>query len=318
MGQMEIGSNTKTVNPMKTILFLTITIAVLIIPTLASSQKNQDLYGDLISEQQEIISKLTGKLEIREGVSLKQRATPEERKITVDYLSKYLVDLGWALQNHKYKVTNGYPFLDLVLKPMQGINVTGILPATTSSNTYLIFGGHYDSERGSPGAIDNATGIALCLAVARKLKQLDQRKFNCMVVFFDQEEDDEVGSRAFAKMLKKTNKEIHSMHNIDMMGWDKDNNKGIELELPPPELEILYKNLAEEMKIPVYSANVGSSDHTSFIDQGFTAMGICEEYVKGDTTPYYHSSKDDYDTVNFEYLASSTHFIFQLFKSLLQ
>ena len=303
---------------MKTRLFLTITIAALIFPAVVSSQKSQDNYEDLISEQQEIISKLTGKSEIKEGVFLKQRATPKERKIAADYLSEYLSNLGWQLQNHEYKVTNGYPFLDLVLKPMQGINVAGILPATKKSNTYLVFGGHYDTERGSPGAIDNATGIALSLAVASKLKQLDHRKFNCMVVFFDQEEDDEVGSRAFAKMLKNTNKDIHSVHTIDMMGWDKDNNKGIELELPPPELEILYKNLAEEMNIPMYSANVGSSDHKSFIDQGFTAMGICEEYVKGDTTPYYHSSKDAYDTVNFEYLSSSTHFIFQLFKSLLQ
>ena len=90
------------------------------------------------------------------------------------------------------------------------------------------------------------------------------------------------------------------------------------MELPAPELERLYNSVAQQLNIPVYRTKVSSSDHKSFIDQGFKALGISEEYVKRDSTPYYHTPKDTYDTVNFEYLSATSYFIFNVFKTLLQ
>lgn len=266
--------------------------------------------------QMEILQKLTGKTPIKDKTYLNQRASPKERDITANYLSHYLSSIGWQLENHYYRTTNGNPLFDLCLPPVYGINVAAILPATTESEEYILFGGHYDSERNCPGAIDNATGIALSLTIAYKLTKLKKRNINFIIVLFDQEEDGKVGSKAYSKMLKNTNRKIHSVHTIDMMGWDKDQNYGIEIELPSKQLKNLYENNAKEYHIPIYSTTVSSSDHKSFIDQGFNTVGISEEYAKRDTTPFIHTPKDTYETINFEYLLSSTNFIFKIFKKL--
>ncbi|AXT19631.1 M28 family peptidase [Flavobacteriaceae bacterium AU392] len=268
--------------------------------------------------QKEILAKLTGQKAIKDNLFLLQRSTPKERRLTVDYLSDYLFNMGWELYNHHYKTTNGNPFLDLILKPMTGINVVAKLPATKTSNEYIIFGSHYDSERGSPGAIDNASGIALSLGLAHKLTDLKERKVNFIIVFFDQEEDNEIGSKAYAKLLKKSGREVHSVHTIDMMGWDKDDNRGFEIELPTLSMQQLYETEVEKFNIPLSITKVSSSDHKSFIDQGFNAVGISEEYVKRDTTPYIHTPNDTYDTVNFNFLISTTQIIYQIFKKLAQ
>ena len=34
--------------------------------------------------------------------------------------------------------------------------------------------------------------------------------------------------------------------------------------------------------------------------------GLCEEWAGCDTTPYYHEPSDTFDTINFEYLKSTT------------
>ena len=57
-------------------------------------------------------------------------------------------------------------------------------------------GAHLDSEVGSPGANDNATGVAAVLAVARALKDLQCRSRGVMFVMFDQEEVGLLGSKA--------------------------------------------------------------------------------------------------------------------------
>ncbi|GAA0725245.1 hypothetical protein GCM10009430_30590 [Aquimarina litoralis] len=293
-------------------------VGLLLTPFLSNSQNQLVPEKDITSMQMEILQKLTGKTPIKDKTYLNQRASPKERDITANYLSDYLSSIDWQLENHYYRTSNGNPLLDLCLPPVQGINVAAVLPATTDSNEYLLFGGHYDSERNCPGAIDNATGIALSIAIAYKLAKLKKRNINFIIVLFDQEEDGEVGSKAYAKMLKKTNRKIHSVHTIDMMGWDKDQNYGIEIELPSKKLKKLYERYAKKYHIPIYSTSVSSSDHKSFIDEGFNTVGISEEYVKRDTTPFIHTPKDTYETINFEYLLSTTNFIFKIFKKLAQ
>jgi len=53
--------------------------------------------------------------------------------------------------------------------------------------------------------------VALCLIVASELSKLKVRNVNFIVVLFDQEEDGEVGSLAYTKMLNKKELDIHSV-----------------------------------------------------------------------------------------------------------
>ncbi|WP_394746976.1 M28 family metallopeptidase [Spongiimicrobium salis] len=272
--------------------------------------------SEWIPLQQQIIAKLTGERPLKNEIYLAQRASPRERDLTVEYLSQYLKGIHWQLENHRYKATNGNPFLDLLMGPMKGVNVAAVLPATIPSEEYVLFGAHYDSERDCPGAIDNASGVALCLAIANKLTLLKERKVNFLIVLFDQEEDNEVGSGAYVKLLKNTKRKIHSAHIFDLIGWDNDGDKAITLQSPAPFLEELYTKTADESRIPFEVVGGGASDNRQFTAAGFHTIAVFEE--EGDSTPHLHKPTDTYATVNFEYLASCTQFIHHIFKQLAQ
>jgi len=298
------------------LVFISISILILI-SSKGFAQKDALFVSEISPMQKEIVARLTGKIAIKDSIFLTQRASPEERKMTVDYLSSYLLRLGLKIENHHYKTTAGNLFLDLFFNPLKGVNVVGKLKATIPSEEYVIFGGHYDSERGSPGAIDNATGIALSIGIIKKLIQLEERHINFMIVFFDQEEDGNLGSKAFASYLKKEKIKVHSVHSIDMLGWDENNDRSFEIDLPAVELEKIYNVEADKNQVLVNKNNLESSDHKSFVDQGFTTVGVSEDIVKGDTTPHYHKSSDTYDTVNFDYLGYVTYIIYRVMLNIL-
>jgi aminopeptidase YwaD len=77
----------------------------------------------------------------------------------------------------------------------------------------LILGAHYDSVPGSPGANDNAAGVAILLHLLRS-----NYGFNIPLeyVFFDMEEAHLVGSRMYAATTPKQH--IKAMINLDVCG----------------------------------------------------------------------------------------------------
>ncbi|WP_421764162.1 M28 family metallopeptidase [Ekhidna sp.] len=275
-------------------------------------------YGQLealIKEQQKFISEFSGAIEW-EGVSLNARSSPEERETARIYLESQILSIGLKPQRQSYRMPNLNQFIDILFAPFKGANVYMIIPATNESNEYLVLGAHFDSEVDCPGAIDNASGSALIYSVGKMLNSLDERNMNVIIVFFDQEEEELIGSQAFAKYLKSEELNIHSVHTFDMVGWDEDGNGEMELELPTPELEKTYFEVASRLEIPLYVTNINSTDHHSFRQAGFQAIGINEAYGKRDTSPYKDTPDDTYETVNFDYLAASTLYVYEVIKEI--
>ena len=264
----------------------------------------------IITEQQQMLSVLTGESQIAEHKIIKSRYTEAERALTRTFLKGLLKDLSLDTKEHAYK-------LEFPNDTFEGANVYALLPSTIKSDDFIVLGAHFDSVKGCPGANDNASGIVLIYSVVKQLQQLSYRNKNVILVFFDQEEQGLIGSKAFADYIKETYDSIHSVHTIDQMGWDNDNDRAIELEIPTQELEKAYRIQADKLKIPIHISTVDATDHKSFRTLGYNAIGITEEYVNKDTTPYYHKSSDTFDTLNFEYLASSTNLVFEVFKTLL-
>jgi Zn-dependent M28 family amino/carboxypeptidase len=204
-------------------------------------------------------------------------------------------------------------FQDLGLTPAEhaygsGTNVYATLPATMGMQT-VVFGAHFDSVAVSPGANDNATGVAAVFAVARYATKLTCRSKSLIFVLFDEEEVGLVGSKQFAAKLKNDGTMVHSVHTIDQMGWDMDGDRAIELELPDTGLRELYQAAVTKLgvSVPLTPTMTSSTDHSSFRPT-FLAVGLTEEYASrpSDTTPYYHKAGDVFDTVNFAYLLSTT------------
>jgi Zn-dependent M28 family amino/carboxypeptidase len=212
--------------------------------------------------------------------------------------------------------------------PYNGVNVYATISATTETDESVVLGAHYDSivseipadptAAEMPGANDNASGVALVYSVARALRQVKPRRKNVIVVFFDQEEQGLIGSRAFVEKLKEERVNVHSAHTVDQIGWDSDGDRAIELESPPSTLESLYRKTAEQMDVPVHVTSVSATDHEAFREQGFEAVGITEEYQHGDTTPHIHQLGDTYKTIDFTYLASATCLVTNALRRLVQ
>ena len=228
---------------------------------------------DCRNKQKEIVGRLTGQRPI-EGYTLGDRHKDSNKKVVRAYLSSLIDTLSIEPQYHKYVVPDEDS--TSINKTFQGTNIYAKLPATTSGDKYVILGAHYDTVEGSPGGNDNATGIALMYCVFKELTGTQTRNKNIILVFFDEEEKGLIGSKVFAKMVKERGINVHSVHTVDQMGWDEDNDKAVELELPPKSLEKIYKTYAKQYDIPIHVSDVDYTDHRSFRLLGFEAIGLTE------------------------------------------
>ncbi len=245
--------------------------------------------------QDDDLRRLTGMAPTPAGAMLPERSTSGNRTATRVFLQARFAELGYDALLDSYG---------------SGINVYAELEATNPTNSTIVIGAHFDTVPGSPGANDNATGVAMVLAAARYAREVDCRSHNLLFTLFDQEEIGLVGSDAFAQLLSRVDFEANvvAVHTIDQMGWDQDGDRGFEMERPDGDLITGYQRAKTRLgaAMPIHQTTTGFTDHVSFRPYGFQAIGVTEEYVNGDTTPHYHLDSDTYDTVNRDYLASTT------------
>jgi len=147
----------------------------------------------------------------------------------------------------------------------------------------IIIGCHYDSVRGTPGADDNASGCAMTLDIARKLKG---RKMNHTIkyIFFDNEERGMVGSRYYARNMKD---DCAFMINFDMVG-------NLTLTDPGKVFTGLFKKYPWAKGIS-YRQGAGPSDHAPFQRKGIPFV-----WIFTGTHNRYHRSTDTPGSLNYE------------------
>ncbi len=258
----------------------------------------------LLGAQDSDLRQLTGIEATMTGATLAERSTVSNRAATREFLQARFASLGYS------------PMLD---NYGTGANVFAELPATVETTDTIVVGAHFDSVPGSPGANDNATGVAMVLAAARYAAELDCRSQHIIFVLFDEEEIGLVGSDQFAQLIGRPEfgANVTAVHTIDQNGWDEDGDRAFELERPDGTLFDAYTSAKQVAgsSMPIHQTNTGSTDHVSFRQHGFTSIGITEEYVNGDTTPHYHLSSDSYATVDRDYLASTTRLMLTMLHS---
>lgn len=126
-----------------------------------------------------------------------------------------------------------FPLAQEGIKADKGINIVWEKKGTQRPDEVLILGAHYDSlikdpKTGKillngemPGADNNASGTVALLSLIEILAQLDLPK-TVKVVFFDAEELDQAGSRAFLEKLIPAlgNQRIVGFVDVKMIGHD--------------------------------------------------------------------------------------------------
>lgn len=245
---------------------------------------------------EEVLARLTGVVEIAPGVMLADRASPAARDAVRAYLIDELEGFGYEPAVHMYET---------------GSNVWAKRSSADPGGPTVVLGAHFDSIPDVPAAADNGTGTALVLAAARWFASACV-DVNLVFVFFDQEESGLIGSHFFAEKLVIDGVPVAAVHNFDMISFDGDGDRAIELWSAAPELEALYEAAGTVHGMPIRSVPFEFSDHQSFIDYGFTTVGVSEEYVSGDHTPHYHQPTDTLDKIDLDYLGDATRLVFDV------
>jgi len=214
-------------------------------------------------------------------------------------------------------------------------NVCAELPGTDAAAPLVVVGAHYDSVRGSPGANDNGTGVAVLLEVARALKGRSFPRTVRFVAFANEEppffKTQHMGSLVHAKACKTRGERIHAMISLETLGCYTSARRS---QRYPPPLGLLYPdqgnfvgfvgNLSgqalvkdairvfrDTAQIPSEGAatlgwipGVDWSDHWSFWKQGYPAFMVTDTAVF--RYPEYHTRKDTVDQIDFASLTRVT------------
>ncbi len=210
-------------------------------------------------------------------------------------------------------------------------NLAAWLPEGLSSPRFII-GAHFDSVPGSPGADDNASGIAALLESARLFSQSPRPGVE--FVAFNLEEYGMIGSRAYVQKLKGQNSQVAGMLSLEMVGYtskEKGSQKmpfflkpfypdvGNFIGLVANQASVSFLKRMEKIfrgvdGLPVESLILPGkggifpearlSDHSPFWDEGYPALLVTDTSFF--RNPHYHEETDTVETLDLEFIGKVT------------
>jgi len=210
-------------------------------------------------------------------------------------------------------------------------NVYAEVPGRSGSGVVVV-GAHYDSVPGSPGADDNASGVAVMLELARRLRDFDS-PFTLRFIAFANEESPwfgtaSMGSLQHAERAMDRGEDIVAMLSLEMLGF-YDSAKGSQSY--PNGFGLFYpstgnfvsfvgnarsRSLVHELvagfrqharlpsegaALPEIVKDITRSDHLAFWQQGVAAVMITD--TANFRNPHYHQSTDVAETLDYSAMA---------------
>lgn len=189
-----------------------------------------------------------------------------------------------------------------------GRNVIGLLD--NGAEHTVVIGAHYDHlgwgefgslHTGEPaihnGADDNASGVALMIELAKKIKDEGWKGNNYLFIAFSGEERGLWGSTYFMREPTIAQSSINYMINFDMVGRLNDEKT---LAVHGSGTSPVWKSTvdaanSEGLKLVYSESGVGPSDHTQFYLKDIPVL----HFFTGQHDDY-HRPSDDVEKVNFE------------------
>jgi Zn-dependent M28 family amino/carboxypeptidase len=199
----------------------------------------------------------------------------------------------------------------------------------------ILIGAHYDSVFGSPGANDNASGVAALLELSRLFRQLTPERTVRFVAFVNEEPpfffSAKQGSMVYSKMVRRRGDDIRLMIALETIGYYRDEPAS---QHYPPLFRLFYPSTANFIAfvanlrsrramrsfaktfrdvsdfplehIATFSLipGVAWSDHLSFWLRGYRAMMVTDTAFY--RYPYYHSAQDTAEKIDYAKLAMLT------------
>jgi len=204
-----------------------------------------------------------------------------------------------------------------------GTNVIGFID--NKADKTVILGAHYDHlgmggqgslHRGEAaihnGADDNASGVAVLLQLAHKLKKSELEGNNYLIMAFSGEEIGLLGSNYFAKNPTVDLEEVNYMINMDMVGRLRDSKVlSVSGTGTAPIWPQVLNSTNQDFELVLKESGVGPSDHTSFYLQDIPVL----HFFTGQHEDY-HKPTDDADKLNYEGMEKITSYIMEVITEL--
>ena len=237
-----------------------------------------------------------------------------------DFISRRLVSFGYDLTEQPYQIE------DLAVR-----NIIAERRGTDQPDRVIVVGAHYDTVIGSPGADDNASGVAVLLELARLHAETRFRKTVRFVAFTLEEppffRSQHMGSRVYARSLKERGDRIEAMLCLESVGYysQKPGSQSFPFlvfwlrwqypttghfitivsndDSKPLQAQV-RDGLTTHMDLPVetyagpwWIPGVDWSDHGSFWNEGYPAVMLTDTALF--RNPHYHRPTDLPDTLDY-------------------
>ena len=241
---------------------------------------------------------------------------------TVKYITGEFAAFGCQVSHQSFKFAgNTYQ------------NVIAELKGRTSPEKVLVAGAHYDTVRTTPGADDNASGVAGLLRLAKLLAGRPQDKTVRFAAFALEEpptyRTKNMGSYHYAASLKKNEEQIEGMICLEMIGFFCDRPGSQHYPIPFMKLRFpkignyiamvgnrkskkftmeMAEGFRNAVDLPLVTLNapaivvgIDFSDHWSFGKFGYPAFMVTDTAFY--RNPNYHSPSDLPDTLDYNLMA---------------
>ena len=201
---------------------------------------------------------------------------------------------------------------DVLIDTVKVPNVIGMIDGTGDEG--YIISAHFDhlgdnfNGTYNAGALDNASGTATMLALAKAIKTTADPALDYYFIAFNGEEEGLYGSAFFVNELPLDPDKFRVV-NIDMVG----SSSSVSMEIAATNgKSILFQDeaykLANELSINAIKSDKGSSDHVPLSDVGFVAISLTEFDQR-----YYHTPNDTVEnSMDFEDLDAVGEFVYKL------
>jgi len=252
---------------------------------------------------------------------------PEALGHARDFVERGLARSGLEVRRQKFRVGSA---------DCENLEVE--IPGGKSPSEVVVVGAHYDSAPGTPGADDNASGVAALFALASRMRRSAPGRTLRFVAFVNEEPPhfltESMGSVRYARRSRERGENVVAMLSLETIGYF-DDREGSQ-KYPPPlgwfypsrgdfvafvgntsSRELVRRVVGEFRRdgtlasegaaLPGVIPGVGWSDHWSFWQSGYPAVMVT------DTAPFrnpnYHAASDTPDTLDF---ARLTHVVLGL------
>lgn len=247
---------------------------------------------------------------------------PDALRAAERYVRESLAAPGYAVQEQAYAAGGG-----------QARNFIAALPGASSAGPVLVVGAHYDTVPGTPGADDNASGVAALLELGSRFRGREPGRVELRFVAFGTEEPphfggEEMGSVVHARSLKAEGREVLGMASLEMLGY-YDERPGSQ-RYPPP-LSLFYPDTADYIglvsnlasrrflkdfaagfkpprgtraisaALPGWVGEIALSDNSSYWNEGFPAVMVTDtSFLR---YPHYHAATDTPEKLDYARMA---------------